>query len=316
MPTSPVLPTNRPWTFAEFLRRSPVLVQQHVCELGFAVEYFPRYVNLQPKMHSPGVVLLSFILRGEGRHLLGDEVVEEHGGSLAVTHYGQFHSIITDAAGMEIMNVYLDLDRIDLPTLPGELQRILPEILPLHPVLLHRQNRMVRLVFDDRETIAALLFGLHDELAACHDGYREAAACYLKLLFMACCRQALRSGVVPFLGSAPREGDQRMEELRRRLDVHYAEPQTLAELAQRAGMTPTALCRAFKAYTGVAPIDYLLHRRIQEVLLRLRSGTEKISQIALDSGFNDLSHFNHTFKTLIGVTPRAYRARQGREHER
>ena len=38
--------------------------------LGIAVEYFPGYTNRKVNLHSLDVVLLSFILRGTGRHLI------------------------------------------------------------------------------------------------------------------------------------------------------------------------------------------------------------------------------------------------------
>jgi len=39
--------------------------------LGMAVEYFARYVNRHERQHSLDVVLLSVIMRGRGRHVMG-----------------------------------------------------------------------------------------------------------------------------------------------------------------------------------------------------------------------------------------------------
>ena len=99
--------------------------------LGLAVECFPRYVNRTVNLHSLDAVLLSFILRGRGYHQIDDETFTESGASLAVTHYGQKHDIVTGPQGMDVINVYLDLERHSLPVLPGELQEVLPLLLPL-----------------------------------------------------------------------------------------------------------------------------------------------------------------------------------------
>jgi AraC-like DNA-binding protein len=269
--------------------------------LGFGVEYFPGYVNRRLRLHSLNVVLLSFILRGHGRHYIERDVFEEHGGSLAVTHYGQRHDIVTDAAGMDVMNVYLDLKNQPLPVLPREMQPVVPLLLPLHPQFVHRQNRIVRLQFDDPQPLAEHLFAIEREQRAPRPGWEELARIHFKAFLLLCCRHALEKGFV----TAP-PGP--IESLRQHLDETYAEPHTLAALARRVGLQPTSLCRAFKRHTGKRVFDYLMERRLQAAMVALRSGDEKIVTIAHECGFRDLSYFNRQFKRAVGLTPSAYRS--------
>lgn len=271
--------------------------------LGLAVEYFPRYVNRKARLHSLDVVLLSFIIRGRGRHQIDDETFAETGASLAVTHYGQRHDILTDRRGMDVINVYLDLEHHPLPVLPRPLQPVLPLLLPLHPRFVHRHNRIVRLQFDDPRPLAQLLFAIQRELQNREAGYEEAVQLQFKLFLILCCRHALRHGFVVNQPAPPRP----LEELRQHLDRTYAEPHTLAALAKRIRISRTSLCRAFKAYTGKRLFDYLIERRIQAAMVQLRSADDKILTVALDSGFRDLAYFNRKFKQLIGTTPTAYR---------
>jgi AraC-like DNA-binding protein len=274
---------------------------------GFAVEYYPRYVNRKANPHSLNVVLLSCILRGHGRHIIGDQVFEEHGNSVAVTHYGQRHDIVTDAAGMDVINLYLDLQAHPLPSLPRELQEPLPLFLPLHPSFVHRLNRIVRLEFEDLEPLGQLLLAIEREQRSREPGSEEAARKYLELFLMECCRRLLKSGFVRerFPRSSPLA---RLEKLRTHLDQNYAEPHTLANLAKRAGLSRTYLCRAFKRYTGKRVFDYLVERRVQAAMMRLRSSNDKILSIALESGFSDLAYFNRRFRRAVKLTPSAYRA--------
>jgi len=59
----------------------------------------------------------------------------------------------------------------------------------------------------------------------------------------------------------------------------------------------------------------VLRARLRAAALRLADDTAKIVEIALDSGFNDISNFNHTFRAEFGVSPRAWRAgAQSRVH--
>ncbi len=281
-------------------------VSHHLVESGVAIAHYPRYVNRDVRLHNPRLVLLSFIARGHGWHVLGDDVYEEHGGSVGITHYGQLHDVITDEAGMEIYNVFVDPEHQPLPRLPDELAEILPEILPLHPCFQNRLNRMVRLELDEPERAATYLRAILREQEEQAPGHREARQHQFSLFLIQLCRQAKRNGIPleqPLaVGHTPW-----VERLRRHLETHFAAEHTLEGLAARAGVSSVYLCRAFKRYTGKTLFEYLLHRRIQAAMLRLRNTDEKIMSIALECGFNDLSYFNRRFRQLVGASPGQYR---------
>ncbi len=270
--------------------------------LGIDVQYFPGYKNHKINLHSLEVVLLSFILRGRGRHRIDNDEYIESGSSLAVTHYGQRHDILTDEHGMDIINVYLDLQHHSLPVLPAMLQPVLPLLLPLHPRFAHRLNRIVRLQLNDPQPLAQELFAIQRELQAQAVGYDEAVRLHWKLFLMQCCRHVLQNGFV-----APQSTPPRLEAVRQLLDETFAEPHTLDRLAKRASLSRTSLCRAFKVYTGKRLFDYLIERRIQAAMVSLRSTDEKVLTIALNCGFRDLAYFNRKFKTLVGTSPTIYR---------
>jgi len=276
--------------------------------LGIGVEYFPHYINRKIRLHALDVVLLSFIIRGRGKHIIDDEAFVETGSSLAVTHYGQKHDILTDGRGMDVINVYLDLQHHPLPALPHDLGGILPLLLPLHPKFQHRLNRIVRIHFADPWPAARLLFAMQHELQRREICYEEVVALQFKLFLMACCRCAITNGFLVNQAVAIRPQPQ-LEQLRQFLDRTYAEPHTLASLARRAGLGRTSLCRAFKAYTGKRLFDYLIERRIQAAMVDLRGTDEKILTVALNNGFGDLAYFNRKFKQLTGLTPGGYRRR-------
>lgn len=286
-------------------RRITRLIPQYpsLKTLGIAVQYFPSYIHeTQFSPHGLDVVLLSFILKGRGRHIMEGSIFKEDGSSLTVTHYGQSHDILTDKKGMEIINVYLDLQNHPLPVLPSEFHGVLPSLLPLHPHFVHTQNRIVRLQFDDPEPLAQLLHAIRIEIENKSTGYEEFVRSLFKLFLIRCCRRALERGFV-----ADTAVHYPLENLRQYLDVTHAEPHTLEALAKRAGLSRTSLCRSFKAYTGKRVFDYLIERRIQSAMIHLRGTEWKVLTIALACGFQDLSYFNRKFKQLVGRTPVQYR---------
>ncbi len=82
---------------------------------------------------------------------------------------------------------------------------------------------------------------------------------------------------------------------------------TLDELADNAGMNRTALCRHFRGRANRSIFDFLLEFRITYARQQLISTNLPISEISMESGFNNLPNFNVQFKRLTGCTPGEYR---------
>ncbi len=84
---------------------------------------------------------------------------------------------------------------------------------------------------------------------------------------------------------------------------------TLDDLASNAGMNRTALCRHFRGRAGRSIFDFLLEFRITYARQQLVTTHLPISEISMESGFNNLPNFNVQFKRLTGCTPGEYRLR-------
>jgi AraC family transcriptional regulator len=82
---------------------------------------------------------------------------------------------------------------------------------------------------------------------------------------------------------------------------------TLGTLAREAGLSPFHFLRTFESLTGVTPHQYLMRARLRHAAARLVVEPGNVLDIALDSGFGDVSNFNRAFRGEFGVSPRAYR---------
>ena len=80
---------------------------------------------------------------------------------------------------------------------------------------------------------------------------------------------------------------------------------TLQVLAQRAGVTPFRVIRAFREATGLAPHQYLIQVRVERARQFLADGAVP-SLAALMTGFADQSHLTYHFKKHLGITPGNY----------
>lgn len=97
-----------------------------------------------------------------------------------------------------------------------------------------------------------------------------------------------------------------VKKVREYLDYHYDKNISLESLAQTVNLSPFHLLRVFKQNVGLPPHLYLTHRRIITAKKLLLTG-QPISDIALQIGFVDQSHFTNRFKRIVGVTPGQYR---------
>lgn len=107
--------------------------------------------------------------------------------------------------------------------------------------------------------------------------------------------------------------ERRVAEVLRHLEVTFAQPHALLDLAQRAGLSPFHFLRVFRKIAGVSPHQMVLRLRLNAAALKLRATPEPITDIAYAVGFEDLSNFIRTFRTEFGTAPSLYRAGQGSE---
>lgn len=82
---------------------------------------------------------------------------------------------------------------------------------------------------------------------------------------------------------------------------------SVAELAQRVGMSRSAFAQQFAAVVGETPLQYLIKWRVQKAASLLRSGDAGIAEVAARVGYQSDVAFAKAFKRAMGITPGAYR---------
>jgi AraC-like DNA-binding protein len=82
---------------------------------------------------------------------------------------------------------------------------------------------------------------------------------------------------------------------------------TLDRLADESRLSPFHFLRTFERVTGLTPHRYILRARLRHAAMRLECEGDRVLDIALDSGFGDVSNFNRAFRAEFGTSPRIYR---------
>ena len=118
--------------------------------------------------------------------------------------------------------------------------------------------------------------------------------------------------LIGVISQGERELDERPIRLARRYIMeHYAEPLTLEEVSEIAGLVPNYFSSQFKKVTGDGFAHYLIGVRMDAAKRYLQQTSLPVSEIAGRVGYNDVKYFTKTFIKLNGIKPTVYRKLYG-----
>lgn len=110
-------------------------------------------------------------------------------------------------------------------------------------------------------------------------------------------------------GKTQRDND-RIKEMLSFIQSDYGKEITIEEIASVCAISTSECIRCFRATINTTPIAYLKSYRLQQAALKLQLSTDKISVIAENCGFQEMSYFAKSFKEVYGCTPSEYRIRK------
>jgi len=83
---------------------------------------------------------------------------------------------------------------------------------------------------------------------------------------------------------------------------------TLTDLARYASLSVRTLTRRFRAETGMSPLQWLLHQRVERARELLEATALPVDQVARRSGLGSRDSLRQHLRQRVGLTPTAYRA--------
>ena len=90
------------------------------------------------------------------------------------------------------------------------------------------------------------------------------------------------------------------------MDLRYADPLDLDQMAAQAGFSKFYFARAFKDAYGETPANYLTRRRVERAKDLLRSANLTVTEVCMLVGFSSLGSFSTRFSELVGMSPSAF----------
>lgn len=106
-------------------------------------------------------------------------------------------------------------------------------------------------------------------------------------------------------------GDTNMQkEMLAYIDAHCMEKITLSMLAEEFHLSEKYVSRYFVEHFKISFSNYVIHHRLTYARTLLETTDEQVTEIAMQSGFSNVSYFIRAFKKMYGISPLKYRKKQ------
>ena len=245
---------------------------------------------------------ITFILEGTGKRIVGDSIMEFHPGDMVLMGPDLPHVWISDRSSSGLTSrtlemVYVQFDGEDfagkvtaLPEAEGirmAMEQSAGGIQITGETLNRVSEIMLQLPYLNPFDSLLSFLRMMDLIGRSDTNIKLAGSDYLLRRF--------------------KTGNQRLAAVHDYLMKHYREEIDLDRLANVTHMAKGSLCRYFKGATGITIFDYLNRIKVDLACKLLMDKELSILEVCVDSGFNNLSHFNKQFRRITGFTPTIFR---------
>ena len=151
------------------------------------------------------------------------------------------------------------------------------------------------------------VYGMLDTLSSVKEGF-YAVTQFLTILYeLSKCDGARPLATSSFAKIVDDDDSRRVLKVKNFISKNFRDELRLNQLADIAGMSPSAFSRFFKLHTGRNLTDYIIDTRLGSAARMLVDTSRSVSEICFQSGFNNLSNFNRIFKRKKGCSPTEFR---------
>lgn len=96
--------------------------------------------------------------------------------------------------------------------------------------------------------------------------------------------------------------DERIKNIMKYIDLHLDEPISLEEISKEIFLSPERTRHLFVQQTGTPFSQYLLWKRIKNVIISVLKDDASLATACIHFGFTDQAHFSRVFKRMFGTS--------------
>lgn len=264
-------------------------------------EYF--FLNLTPPSGAQGVVVcgglekcapnyhiarnrfryhsLEYVVGGEGELTISNETYPLHAGAMFGYGPATRHVIATNPK-KPLVKYFVDF-----------VGPRFTQLLKTHPLASHKPyyfSTHVRHLFET----------LHKNGRDNNPQVHKICACLLELLILQTADAAL------LLKDAESPAHQTFQQIRDAIEQKFLAFSALPDIATHCHIDASYICRLFKRYSTESPYEMLVRLKMRHAADLLNNGHTFIKDVAATVGFHDPYHFSRVFKSVYGVSPKAF----------
>lgn len=268
---------------------------------------FIAYERMEPEFgfnwHYHPEIELTFIRKGSGTRLVGDQLSDFRSGDLVLLGPNLPHTWATRdtvyETGRSASAIVIQFDT-----------RIFGNSLAQNPEfrnigeLLKKAERGIYFSPAEAGSVGQAMAELLE-----HSGMQRYGRLLLILDHLSLLKNTQLLASPLYAPSYNRDNEARLDRIFQLIHGEFTRSIPLAEAAGLAHMTETSFSRFFKKMVGRSFSDYLNDLRIARACQLLTETHKNINEIAFSSGFNSTTHFNRMFLRKQGMSPREYRKR-------
>ncbi len=259
-------------------------------------------------IHKHEFMEFSYVVSGRAKHQVDGKVYDVNEGDLFIVNPGAEHVFYDLQKGQEPFCMYdlmfapeffkIDVGGEASANDKGKLQI-------LHSLFKeHNQNSLYFNVSGtNRHMLEELFRKIHTTYLRRREGYINKIQEHLVRMFDV----LFRIEVVGEKESGTLYKNKAIEFVEEYIQKNFKRKISICNLAEKVYLNPDYLGRAFRKATGMTISHAIQKKRVEEACRLLRETDEVVSEVAFNSGFDDVSFFYNIFKKLKGISPNAYR---------
>ncbi len=236
---------------------------------------------------------MCYILSGEGKYRLDDEIVSVQEGDLLIINPGVRHQALAcPEAVSPTTEFFVGASDIRIPGMPDN---SLP--VPGGGHVMHTSGEL-------RQKLFKMCSSMEAENAVYRQGRYFMLKAYLMQMILLVIREQCEPVERP-KGYAFESVNKKyvVEQIVNYFDDHYSEKISLDQIAENMYLSPFYISKIFKSETGDTPIRHLINIRLEKAKELLVDGSGSIQEVAAAVGYDDAYHFSKLFKKRYGMSP-------------
>ena len=258
----------------------------------------PAFFQIPVHWH-PEVEII-YVRSGSFNVIIEGEEYEAAGGSVFFVNPGELHFMGSTIPGVDYHTLLFPLEFISFQTDDLlETEFLLP--LRNHELLLHHNLSHEKSCPDIISLIREILSVR--QLPNTLSGHFR-----LRILLLSLIQKIASCGTINPMGS--KRNDPMQREILTYLQYNCTEPLRLETLAEQFHLSEKYLSRYFKQHFHLTLTQYLMHLRLTHACHLLESTSLPVTEVALQSGFSNVSHFIRSFHASFRMSPLQYRKKR------